>query len=107
MGLWLALTLTRPKKCSLAGNWSDPMSFSSCDAFPPFKTKSNIFQRIVSCQATDPQRKLLLLQPPPPMQADRPGDVALADGSTERRQPNFFEIVEEVAQGRRTSKLGL
>ena len=36
------LTLTRPKKCSLAGNMSDPMSFSSWDALPPLRTKSNI-----------------------------------------------------------------
>lgn len=36
------LTLTKPKKCSLAGNRSDPMSFSSCEALAPFKTKSNM-----------------------------------------------------------------
>lgn len=37
-----SLTLTSPKKCSLAGNRSDPMSFSSCEAFAPLRTKSNI-----------------------------------------------------------------
>ena len=36
------LTLTNPKKCSLAGNKSDPISFSNWEALAPFKTKSNI-----------------------------------------------------------------
>ena len=29
------LTFTRPKKCSFAGNRSDPISFSNCEAFAP------------------------------------------------------------------------
>ena len=34
--------MTNPKKCSLAGNKSDPISFSNWEALAPFKTKSNI-----------------------------------------------------------------
>ena len=36
------LTLTSPKKCSLGGKRSCPMSFSSCEVWPPFNTKSNM-----------------------------------------------------------------